>query len=223
MKFQLNKSSCLGFLLLFVLAFEGCKKKKEEEIVKIQNIVPQTIIDNLTNKGMSINQGAKPPTLNLAIRVSPYKLLAPYGDEDSYKTGRIIDDYFYKFYGQSASQEITYDFYNNGRSDKGTGQGAFIVGSGNKFTIFSEDIGVGQSIPYKTVSVISGELAGNTIKNFQFAFVIKEKTGDNNNSALIPVEKGRIWIDGDAVSESISNFRVSAVVNGKSETVLSIQ
>ncbi|REA63028.1 hypothetical protein DSL64_05240 [Dyadobacter luteus] len=55
---------------------------------------------------------------------------------------------------------------------------------------------------------MSGQLEGNSIKDFQYSLVMIEKTGDDNNSVLIPVNAGRIWKDGDGISESIDNFRL---------------
>ena len=214
-------SSRFFFIALFLFSFASCKKK-EEEIVRIQSVIPQDIIDNLQSRGMAINSGSKPPKLDFAIEATPYELLEPYGSDDNYYKGEVIADYRYKFYGQTEKQEITYDYYNNG-ADKGAGQGAFIIGAGNKFTIFSEDIGKLSGISYKTATIISGEISGNTIKNFQYAFVLKEKDGDERNVTMMPVNKSRIWIDGDFISESISNFRLSGKENVKTGSMLSAQ
>jgi hypothetical protein len=56
--------------------------KKEGEIVRIQSIVPQAVIDKLKTQGMSINEGNEPPRIDMAIRVSPYELVEPYGPSD---------------------------------------------------------------------------------------------------------------------------------------------
>ncbi|MBO0933273.1 hypothetical protein [Fibrella aquatilis] len=195
---------------LFLLLLSGCQREVTIDLDKgfssqIQQIVPQPIIDSLRKKGMVINEGLIPPQLAGIYLAQNYKLLSPYGPEDSYKLGKVINPYYYRFYGQNAANDITYDFTNNG-SDKGNGQGAFVSGNGTKFTIFSQDVGVSSSIPYKTLAVVSGELTTKGIKNFQYAFVMKEKTGDNNNNTLIPVGKSRIWIDEDGLAETTTYF-----------------
>lgn len=137
----------------------------------------------------------------------------------------MISDNFYKFYGQTDAQEISHDYHNRA-SDKGVGQGAFIVGSGYSFTIFAKNEAVSSGIPNKLVTVMSGQLEGNSIKDFQYSLVIIEKTGDDNNSVLIPVNAGRIWKDGDGISESIDNFRLQRQglkVNGDSVNILNIR
>jgi hypothetical protein len=191
----------------------GCRE--DEDLSKgfapeINNIVPASIIADLRARGMTIHEGQRPPTLSTAHQISPYEMVSKYGERDQFEVGRVIPDYFYKFYQQSGSA-IKYDYYNAPRNDVGKGTGAFIAGNGQSFTIFSEDQGVSRGIPYKSLSIISGELARDgSIKNFHYAFVIKEKTGDRNDNVLIPVNTGRIWRDGDRTSEVISNFNGTA-------------
>ncbi len=184
----------------------------------IQRIIPENIINDLRSRGMVINEGKVPPKIEGTFRVSPYELLSPFGPADTYKVGEIIDDYVYKFYGQNTSNQITYDYTNNG-SDKGTGNGAFIAGNGSRFTIFSEDVGVSSGVSYKTVAIMSGELTTAGIRDFQYAFVLKEKSVDTDNK-LIPVNTGRIWFDNDYLATSGSGGRIASSVQ-KSANVVS--
>lgn len=184
--------------------------------------MPQEIIDDLKSKGMRINEGNRPPRLELSVQVSPMELLVPYGEDDGYKKGEVIPDNFYKFYGQTDNQEITYDFSQE-NTREGIGEGAFIIGADNRFTIFSEEESVSRDIPNKTVAIISGRLDGNTIKDFQYAFVLTEKTGDEEDYELMPVGKSRIWIDGDGVSEPTSGLRVSPGNGIRSGTPASVR
>jgi hypothetical protein len=209
MKFHFKNLAAFALITLLFAGFTGCKKK-EDDIVRIQSIVPQRIIDKLRAQGMTINEGTKPPTINDAYAISPFKLKAQHGPDDNYDLGEVINDLFFKFYEQNDVNEIKYDYYNTGKSDQGTGNGAFIAGDGKKFTIFSEDEGVSNGVPYKNVTIISGKIAKDGIEDFEYAFVLKEKTGDEDNQVLISVDKSRIWIDGDYFSETINNFRISA-------------
>ncbi|MGV3560273.1 hypothetical protein [Larkinella arboricola] len=179
---------------------------------EIQNIVPASIIDDLRKKGMVIHEGKKPPQIAGNYQASPLTLVTPYGPEDPLKTGHIIDDGAYKFYQQTTTNSITYDFkYANG-ANPGIGNGALIAGNGNDFTVFSEESGVstnnGVSISYKTLAIISGELTSSGIRDFHYAFIIKEKTGDDSNKILIPVNTGRIWNDGDQLAIRTNSFRL---------------
>lgn len=215
------------FLALAALfsTFQSCKPKDDApEPVRIQNVVSQEIINELKSRGMQINEGNRPPKLDLSVRVSPMKLLVPYGEDDNYEKGKVIPDNFYKFYGQTDSQEITYDFYQENQGTDGAGEGAFIIGSDNRFTIFSEEKGISsRDIPFKTVAITSGVLDGKTIKDFQHAFVLTDKTGDEKNEYLMPVGKSRIWIDGDGISEPFSGSRTSAAIETRSGSPASVQ
>ncbi|CCH54960.1 hypothetical protein BN8_04184 [Fibrisoma limi BUZ 3] len=171
----------------------------------IQKIVPKPIIDTLRRRGMTINEGLIPPTLDGIYIADPYTLLSRTGPTDNYRVGEVISKYYYKFYGQTQSGSITYDFTNT--SDIGKGNGAFIAGNGNAFTIFSEDKGRASGIDYKTLAVMSGEITSTGIKNFQYAFVMKEKQGEAPEKVgkLIAVGQARIWYDGNYLAEK-SNF-----------------
>jgi len=66
------------------------------------------------------------------------------------------------------------------------GLGSFIVGEGNKFTIFTESIRTNAegNSPAKTVETFSGEITATGIKNYQWA-VIMIDNGDGNNGRWI--------------------------------------
>lgn len=212
--------------LLFGVTFlsgvlTGCKKNDVPPddptkgfSTEIQGIIPEAIIDDLRQRGMTINEGKVPPKIEGAFRAAPFELVSPFGPEDSYEEGKVINAYDYKFYGHNSKNAISYDFTNYG-SDTGNGKGAFVAGNGNSFTIFSEDSGVSSDIPYKTVAVLSGEITATGIRNFQYAFILKEKTGDADDTVLIPVSKGRIWKDGDGMAEKTSGLRIKSMAGQK--------
>lgn len=208
--------SQLSFLLIFSIGIIGssCSDSKTSATPKysdkIQKIVPDSIIKSLTAKGMTLNPGVNPPNVLGIYVVNPYTLLAPFGPEDGWREGKVIPDYRYKFYDQK-KDEVKVDYKQT--ADNGTGIGAFLSGSGNKFTLFAELAGVGSSVPYKQLTVISGEVTDKGIKDFQFAFVMKEKTGDSTNTVLIATGKSRIWIDGDSLASKVETFRQAFLDN----------
>lgn len=196
---------CLAGLVIFSSCSDSNNSATPKYSTKIQKIVPDSIIKALEANGMNLNPGTNPPSIAGIYVASPYTLLSPYGPEDGYKKGRVIPDYRYKFYEQKGD-EVKVDYKNVG-TDSGSGIGAFLSGSGKKFSLFAELSGTAAGIPYKHLTVISGEMAGNGIKNFQYAFVLKEKTGDASNSILMPTGKSRIWIDGDSLASKVETFR----------------
>jgi hypothetical protein len=197
----------LFVLSSLVLALTNCQKTTvvpgSDLSGDIQKIVPQSVIDDLRKRGMTVNEGQTPPTLNGTIYVDPYRLVSPYGPDDAWSIGKIITSYYYKFYGQTADNKIKYDFTNG--SDKGTGNGAFVSGKDNLFTIFSQDNGTLKGVNYKSVAILSGELTDKGIKNCQYAFVITEKSADPDG-IMIDVGQGRIWEDGDKLATFSTTF-----------------
>lgn len=224
----LNSSLLFLAIACLISFFQSCKQKGEEKQVgparRIQDVVSQDILDNLKARGMLINLGNTPPKLDFSVLISPMQLLSRYGEDDHYEVGRIIPDVHYRFYGQTEGQEITYEDESNVHS--GEGQGAFIIGTDNRFTIYSEEEKVSwekEVIRIKTVAIISGMLDGRAIRDFQYAFVVTEKTGDDYDQYVMPVGTSRIWVDGNGISESISNVRMSVSGNRHSGAPASVR
>ena len=211
MKTQFKQLLTLG-LLVFAMA---CSKKAQVDPAKglsaqIQRIVPQSILDTLQKKGMVINQGTTPPKIEGIFLVSPNILVSPYGPKDTYKPGDEFAETKYKFYEQSAdNQSVKFDYKYLLTAGSGTGVGSYVSGNGNFFTLFSETTGKqGSLVTYKSIDVISGEITSTGIKNIQTAFIIKSKTGDDSNVAIIAVGLGRILKDGDGVAEKVNSYRI---------------
>ncbi|MBK6979059.1 MAG: hypothetical protein IPH28_19785 [Cytophagaceae bacterium] len=108
--------------------FGSCKNNDPYDGLssKIQKIVPEKILDSLESKGLIIHRGFAPPKLSLAIVSSPFKLLSPYGEDDSMEKGSVTGDYYYKFYDQNDQGDIKYSYYNIYQTDNGKGLGSFV-------------------------------------------------------------------------------------------------
>ena len=155
---------------------------------------------------MTINEGSQPPNIDGIYQANPYQLLAPYSSEDGWAKGKIITDYRFRFSGQSGD-DVKVEEKQVGTSNAGTGVASFLAGSGGKFTLFGEVAGTQSGISYKQLTVISGEVTATGIKDFQYAFVFTSKNGDAGNTTLIPINKARIWIDGNALAEKVATYR----------------
>jgi hypothetical protein len=197
------------FVLVALLVCQACKKGKDASPAfssEIQKIVPQATIDSLRAKGMIINEGVTPPDLNGVFIASPYVLVSTYKD-DTYSIGYQFSDLKLKFSGQNnANLGLTIQLKNG--TATGDGVGAFISGSGNKFTIFAEVDLVQGSASAKQIRVFSGEIIDGALSNFYSSLHIKEKKDPYN--LLIPVGQGRILKDGDGKAEKSDQFRLGA-------------
>lgn len=215
----------LALLLIagLMLTLNACKKETVDPSTglstKIQNIVPAAALADLKAKGLVVNEGSQPPSIEGAYLVNPMRLQSPYGPNDGYYKGQVIGDYRYRFYGQ-VGDEVKLDYKNSG-SDVGTGQGAFLSGFGNKFTLFIESTGIASGINYKAVKVISGEVTTQGIVNFQEALILTQKTGDTSNTVLIPLNQARVWEDGSQLASKITTFRLATPMDEPSQTTSS--
>jgi hypothetical protein len=187
--------------------------KKNEVVpglsVKIQNIVPQAALDDMKTKGLIVNEGTTPPNIEGIFEANPYKLLAPFDSSDPYDKDDVIDPYRFRLTGQN-NDEVKLEYKQVGTANTGAGVASFLAGSGNKFTLFGQISGVEAGIPNKTLFVLTGEITTTGIKDFQTAILLTEKTGDANNVKLIPINKSRVWIDGNALASKVSSYRLAA-------------
>lgn len=203
-------------LLTAVVVLNSCKNREEDPTIgfseEIQKIVPQSIVNDLRAKGMTINEGKVPPAIQGAFRANPYELLSPYGQEDGWTKGKIITAYRFLFSEQTADgKQMKIDYKNEGGTDTGTGLGSFVSGHGNKFTLFAEAKGRSQNVDYTNLIVISGEVTAKGIADFQYSLYLNQKSEGLGKGALIPINTGRIWIDNDKLTERVSNYRIGVI------------
>ena len=198
-------------MVALLTGLNACKKKDVTPglSAKIQQIVPKATLDDMKSKGLIINEGNTPPNIEGIFQTNPHTLLAQYGPEDNFSVGRQIPDYRYRLTQQKGDDVLLEEKQVNGNSNA-TGTTSFLAGSGNKFTLFGELTGTTSGIPNTTLTVISGEITSTGIKDFQYAFVLTKKTGDASNATLIPINKSRVWVDGNALASKISVFRLPA-------------
>ncbi|AQG80388.1 hypothetical protein [Spirosoma montaniterrae] len=200
----------IALCLLMLAALSSCKKDEVPGLsAKIQKIVPQAALDDMKSKGLLINEGNTPPSIEGIFEADPYTLLSPYGPEDGWSKGKVIEKYRYRFSGQQGDEVKLEEKQING-NNTGSGIASFLAGSGNKFTLFGEVVGSSSGIATKTLTVISGEITSTGIKDFQYAFVLTNKTGDDDDDVLMPVNKSRVWIDGNQIATKVGSFRIPA-------------
>lgn len=208
MKKLTNKLLAMGILVIVLFTIVSCGKEdpadpndgfKNELSPEIRNMIADSLVLQLEEKGMTIHRGNRPPNAEGVFLASPFELLSPYGPEDA-EPGYIISDYWFKIYDQVGDQ-AKIDYKGGSSSDEGIGEGSFISGSGNKFTLFSEFVGnFGGEMPYSIVSVITGEISEDGIKDFQFGLVLTHKERDKQNIFLIPEGSSRVFIDNDEMA-----------------------
>lgn len=171
----------------------------------INNLVPQDILDEIINLGMPINNGANPPQINNSYLVSPLVLVGSNISSDV--IGRKYADYYFKLSNQN-NNDLTVDLDFKQASTTGSGLGSFIVGTNNKFSVFSELTIINSTYNDKAkgVLVYSGEFSNDGIKDLMHAIFMVDDYGDPNNH-YIEIGTGRVFHDSDKFSEEIDSFK----------------
>lgn len=169
--------------------------------IEIKKIASDKMINQIKNSGMEIHEGNTPPSIEGIYLSSPHTLMVPYVG-DFYSIGHRFPDYKLRFYDQK-NGKISLDF--KASDAQGTGQGAYVTGNGNKFTIYAQTYVVERGIANTTSSVYSGEITPEGIVNYKAAYVLTWKENDPNNR-LMPVGAFRVSGDGDRMSEKITTY-----------------
>ena len=205
----MKKSFYLTALVLTLTLTVACEEENDPVIPKIEqngltreinDLVPQSILDEMERLGMPINRGAKPPLVEGRFFVSPLILLSSNrpGDVPGYR----FADYITTFFGQDNDELTIMLDYENG-DESGSGLGSFIVGEGRKFSVFVA-INAVQSggTPAKLVNVFSGYLANGGIEDLYVANFMIDDNGDPQN-VWIENGEGRVAYDQDGFSERL--------------------
>lgn len=132
----------------------------------ITSVIPEEYINILENH-IPIYEGNTPPDIQGIWLASPYDM---YYDSNGFDAN-FADAWFW-FYNQKSDNTISMKKTQN-LGDLTTGEGAFISGSGNNFTVYFNQYTTNEDSSWVlSASLVSGTKSGNTIKNFRFAFIV---------------------------------------------------
>ena len=164
-----------------------------------ETIISEEFIAKMANNGMIINEGINPPNIEGVFATGILKMIYTSLEKD-FPIGEEIKSYRFKFYDQVGTRVKT-DYVNEAfiNEEQATGRGTIISGSGNKFTAYLDMNIIDSGIKTRDVSVLSGEITPNGIKDFQYGFLKIEKTGDFRNK-LVPERTIRIWVSKDKLA-----------------------
>ena len=174
---------------------------------RISQVVPEDIRKKM-DPYIPIYDGANPPNVEgVYVMDSPRIVYDATGNIDSEY------DHFAPMYFKISNQDMTnntLDFQerqiSNGKViGEGEGNGAFISGEGNNFSVYFNTTDLSHTEDYdvtsKTALVISGTKASDGIQNLRYAFVVVEKGADPNNH-LMNVGDFRVFRDNDELAST---------------------
>ncbi|WP_277010373.1 hypothetical protein [Capnocytophaga granulosa] len=194
---------CAAVCVLFAMV--SCSKSDKNEPKRFdipsetETIISEEFIAKMANNGMIINEGINPPNIEGVFATGILKMIYTSLEKD-FPIGEEIKSYRFKFYDQVGTRVKT-DYVNEAfiNEEQATGRGTIISGSGNKFTAYLDMNIIDSGIKTRDVSVLSGEITPNGIKDFQYGFLKIEKTGDFQNK-LVPERTIRIWVSKDKLA-----------------------
>jgi len=167
---------------------------------EINQFITPELLQEIEGLGMPIYRGNNPPA-NIVGQylVAPDVCVATNVPNDPFGPGHKFSDLYLTLSNQKQSTITVAVSQGSGTGD---GHGAYIIGEGNKFTIFVPMDYVYNGHSYKTVDIYSGIAAINGIKDcYHSTFMI---SGGGKQWGLIEDGQGRVFYDKDGFSEKTS-------------------
>ncbi len=185
--------------------------KKDEIVSYTGSILPwgvederigQVIPDDIRQKMeayIPIYDGVNPPNVEGCYYISPFE--AVYCEDDGFEPGELVEESYINLTSQSKDNTIDMEEYAPNSGSYSIGEGAFICGEGDNFTIFFNTEGISLDIYNRTALLISGTKGTDGIKNLKYAFVMVEK-GDDPEGILMEEGIFRVFQDQDGISST---------------------
>lgn len=181
-----------------IVSFTGSILPWGTEDERIEQVVPDDIRQKM-EPYIPIYDGTNPPNVEGCYFIDPFETV--YCEDNGYAPGERVSSYYIKLTGQSRENTINMEQCSSNFGSYSIGEGAFISGEGNNFTIFFNMIGTTHGIYTREATLLSGTKATGGIKNLRYAFVMVEK-GDDPGNQLMKEGVFRVFQDKDGMSYS---------------------
>ena len=193
------------------LEIDGKKEYSDEtyefEVKRINKVVPEWLLE-MMSPYIPIYEGDNPPMVEGTYLLSPQILL--YDSGNSYSPGWKFADNLLFFTGQDEVEDtinfagFEIDRYGEIISEK-YGEGAFISGEGNNFSIFFDTYGESHyndgDTYTQTALIVSGTKTPTGISDLYYAFAMVDKYDPYNH--LMAIGVFRVFVDGDGMAYAI--------------------
>ncbi len=201
-----------------IIELSGYINPWDTEDPRFDDVVPDTIANKL-GEYIPIYAGINPPIVEGAFLIDPFVTVycEDYAnDEGGFEPGTKVTSRCIRFSNQNTVENtLDYDSYTVSGSSNDSGTGAFISGSGDKFTAFFNTVGTSSGIYTKEALIISGTKTEEGIKDLYYAFVMVEK-GEDSEDILMDEGVFRVFKDSDGLSVNTSfddSYLTRAVAN----------
>lgn len=194
--------SVLVFICL-AISFGSCKKDEDDILsLEIQNIIPDTLMDQINALGMPIYKGTTPPNIEEIFQASPFVLVKSNIETDS--PGFLYTDFNVKFFNQDSSENSINVSFVNG-PEKGNDLAGYVSGKNNNFSVFLKQTTSSGDTQAELVQIISGTRNNSGINNFYYAVFMLNNFG-NKKGYWIENGQGRIIYDSDGTSPVVETL-----------------
>lgn len=198
----MKKSIVALCILFFSCVLISCKKEKGSGEEKVDQIISQKWISELSKMGMDIYDGGAPPDLEGTITLTP-NLLSKSNVQGDPPANTPFVNYSIKLYDQTGSNDIKIlsTGYGGATTEKEESEFAAVTGKGNGFSVYGRTTVTVGSNSVVVAIVYSGTIEGNQVKNLKRAFVVV----DDSKSGGVLLKNGsiRIFYDGNKTSDFI--------------------
>ena len=169
--------------------------------------ISQPNLDTLAKYGLTVTKSTNPSSIQGTFKISPCFLQNSNIPKDP--IGIKTNDMYFSFYNQKADLSISSKSIEVKTNNVTTGQGGFIFGNNDSFSVYLNENGstqgkTGLPITYKLATIVSGQITANGIRNMSYGIIMTNKQGDIYNE-IIGINQCRVFKDSDLVSEKVSN------------------
>lgn len=210
-----RKTRYMGIPCLYIgdycYEYEGQEFRSGDD--RMDDLIPEEIRD-LIEDYVPIYGGINPPNIEGTYFCSPLVLISSNVSGDT--PGKGFTDKYKQFFNQD-SIENTIEYRQRQGDSWGEGNGAFISGSGDNFTVFLSVIGENNGVSTKMTYLISGTKLAEGIKDLTYTLVMVDK-GYDPDGIVIPIGSYRIIRDGDGFSPYSSQGSSSVPTPSSTET-----
>lgn len=196
-----NKTPSILLILCIAVCVTNCKKDDDDGFDgsrrSIEDFFNPELVEALEDLGIDINTGNTPPNIEGTFFASPLILKVSTVPTD------IIGTQFYDIaftFSNQNNQELTIDFLGVSVIETDVGNGSFISGEGNKFSIFLKTESTIGNYPAESAITISGTFTTDGINELHMAYLMLDNKG-NIEEVYIDNNQGRLLYDSDSISE----------------------
>ncbi len=223
----INRSLIAIIVIGFAISSTSCKKENNKPTSgfsdNIKNNIPDSILQIARDMGLQINEGKTPPTIP-SIFLLDSILLEKSNFADVYSIGTRFANYKYRTSNQNNTNlTITIETkFLNINTGVLLGQDpptiAYLSGNGNLFSVFIISKSYSTFTPTDSTSaltIISGEVTSNGIKNPKFLNIMLNDFGDPYDR-YIQIGQGRLFREADNFATNQTVFRLANTINNTS-------